>query len=112
MQGVHILRFASPLLFTNVEQFKELAMNAVQAEPVGQRLVIDCSAIAFIDSMGVCVLHEVFDSLTAQGTTVLFAEVSAPVRKRMERAGFSEKALEENLHPSLSSAVTHATVVV
>ncbi|KIH43097.1 hypothetical protein ANCDUO_26905, partial [Ancylostoma duodenale] len=69
--SVCVLRFDSPLLFTNVERFRKIVDKLANdwnnkhenqsdsSHPTKRYLIIDCSGFAYVDVMGVNSLKEV-----------------------------------------------------
>ncbi|VDL81905.1 unnamed protein product [Nippostrongylus brasiliensis] len=101
--GVCVLRFDSPLLFTNVERFRKVIENIAAdwdclrccgkgnkkqlilgeqnekdtvsktSENQKKFLIVDCSGFAYVDMMGVNSLKEIHEDLRDRGVSVFFA---------------------------------------
>lgn len=56
----------------------------------GDRLVIDASALSFIDSSGLSELLEVLEERQARGGEVVVRDPSPPVRRVFEIAGLTD----------------------
>lgn len=68
-------------------QFQEELARAVAG---GLPVVLDCSAVAFIDSMGLRSLLHATEKAEAEGVQLRLAAVSAPVARILDLAGLSE----------------------
>uniref|UniRef100_A0A914WQB0 STAS domain-containing protein n=1 Tax=Plectus sambesii TaxID=2011161 RepID=A0A914WQB0_9BILA len=116
VEGVRVMRFDSPLLFTNIEIFKRRAHKLVEPreQPVknGSRpvkaLVIDGSGFTCIDCMGVGALKEVSQEMKSKGVKVYFASCKAPVRDLFESSGFYEVVPKARFYPSIHDAIIYA----
>uniref|UniRef100_W6NJ32 Sulphate transporter and Sulphate transporter antisigma-factor antagonist STAS domain containing protein n=1 Tax=Haemonchus contortus TaxID=6289 RepID=W6NJ32_HAECO len=96
VENVCVVRFDAPLLFTNVEKFREMVdvitrnwesvicnseletkenslLDEEETTRLSKFLIIDCSAFVYIDMMGVNCLKETYTDLLKQGIRVMFA---------------------------------------
>jgi len=105
-KGVIILRFDAPLYFLNVESFKDLIFDTVQAYSGECRLVIlDASSILEIDSSGMDAMEEVSDYLGEQGIKFFIAGLIGPVRDAFKRSELIEKLGLKNHFMYISDAL-------
>uniref|UniRef100_A0A914CTY9 STAS domain-containing protein n=1 Tax=Acrobeloides nanus TaxID=290746 RepID=A0A914CTY9_9BILA len=75
-----------------------------------KKLVLDCSAISYVDTMGVDALREAYLDGEKAGTVVLFADFTEPVLDTLEVSGFFSKVPKECLFPSIRHAILAAGV--
>ncbi|ETN77801.1 STAS domain protein [Necator americanus] len=137
VQGICIVRFDAPLLFTNVEQFRTMVYNVSKnwnniacnfhatwdsgsekedasnqkrqsAPKRGRFLIIDCSGFVYVDMMGVNCLKEVYEDLLKKNIGVFFAAPKAPVRELFEAAGLYESVKKTNFYPTIHDAMFFA----
>ncbi|KAK6748659.1 hypothetical protein RB195_001336 [Necator americanus] len=137
VQGICIVRFDAPLLFTNVEQFRTMVYNVSKnwnsiacnfhatwdsgsekedasnqkrqsAPKRGRFLIIDCSGFVYVDMMGVNCLKEVYEDLLKKNIVVFFAAPKAPVRELFEAAGLYESVKKTNFYPTIHDAMFFA----
>lgn len=71
-------------------------------------IVIDCSAIQFLDTAGIHTLKEVRRDYEAVGIQVLLAQCNPSVRDSLARGEYCKKEEETLLFYSLSEAVAFA----
>ncbi|VDL82414.1 unnamed protein product [Nippostrongylus brasiliensis] len=135
--SVCVLRFDSPLLFTNVERFRRIVENvandwdnlkccgkidkkqfisAGQLEKESEAsldkqkkyLIIDCSGFAYVDVMGVNSLKEIHEELRAKDICVYYAAAKAPVRELFEASGLYASVAKSNFYPTIYDAIAYA----
>ncbi|CAJ0560631.1 unnamed protein product, partial [Mesorhabditis spiculigera] len=118
--GLCILRFDAPLLFTNVNRFKATVNKMVAAmdkqimtletheeKPI-RSLIIDCSGFTFIDLMGANILKEVYIDMEQRGVTMYIAAAKAPLREIFESSGFYKAVPKSSFYPTIFDAVAFA----
>ncbi|KHJ99051.1 STAS domain protein [Oesophagostomum dentatum] len=137
VQGVCIVRYDAPLLFTNVEHFhamietvsnewnntscnnlqtEDSAMTSAAVREQSQSsllepsryLIIDCSGFVYVDMMGVSCLKEIYDELLQQNIRVIFAAPKAPMRELFEAAGLYNTVRKTSFYPTIHDAVFFA----
>ncbi|MFH4976791.1 hypothetical protein AB6A40_003500 [Gnathostoma spinigerum] len=126
---LRVFCFESPLLFVNVERFKTairaiitefkfsqnpMALNSAnlnfshgtseEFEKV-RCIIIDCSAIAYVDRMGLNAVKEIFSECSAAKIKVLFAAMNANVFRNLRQCGVLDIIPEENFLSSLCDAL-------
>ncbi|CAJ0951914.1 unnamed protein product, partial [Mesorhabditis belari] len=118
--GTCILRFDSPLLFTNVNRFKDTVNKMVQAldnqistiecdeKPI-RNVIVDCSGFAFIDLMGVNTLKDVFVEMEERGVKMYIAAAKAPLREMFESGDLYKFVPKSAFYPTIFDAVAFAT---
>ncbi|KAK6012776.1 STAS domain protein, partial [Ostertagia ostertagi] len=80
-EGVTVLKFESPLHFANVTLFTDKIselITSVKEDSLlnGRAIVVDCTAMAYVDSMGLDALREVYNDAKEErcGLAVLWIE--------------------------------------
>ncbi|VDO83956.1 unnamed protein product [Haemonchus placei] len=136
--SVCVLRFDSPLLFTNVGRFRKIVDNvaddwegikycgkldkkhlvlgeqsekdsvSVSSENQKKYLIIDCSGFAYVDIMGVNTLKEIHEDLRVKNICVSFAAAKAPVRELFEASGLYAAVAKTNFYPTIYDAIAYA----
>lgn len=116
--GVKILQFSSPLFFLNRELFQENVYKKVLG---GQKfrsgdetefgkvtsIILDCSAMSFIDSAGVEAIVEVSNDLHQKHhIEVALAACPPPVLSMLTKTNFFDKSPYTAIFPSVQEA-TH-----
>src|SRR6516162_4411213 len=84
LPGLVIYRFDGPLFFANATTFRDEVRRMAKASPPPKWIVIAAEPITDVDTTASDMVGEFDGALTADGTTLLFAELKAPVRGKME----------------------------
>src|SRR6516162_6115018 len=84
LPGLVIYRFDGPLFFANATTFRDEVRRMAGADPPPKWIVIAAEPITDVDTTASDMVGEFDGALTADGTTLLFAELKAPVRGKME----------------------------
>lgn len=104
--GVLIYAFRAPLLFTNSERFTaDLEAQIEKEDPRPATVVVDCDAIAEVDTTGCDALGEVRQTLSEAGIRLLLARVNEGVVAYMRQDGVLEEFGEDALFPTIRDAV-------
>jgi high affinity sulfate transporter 1 len=105
LPGLVILRFDAPLFFANTRAFREqvLALAAMQPKPVW--ILVAAEPITDIDTTAADMLHDLDETLNAQGISLVFAEMKDPVRARVERYELTQAINPDHFFPTLTAAV-------
>ncbi|KAI1296495.1 Sulfate transporter [Halotydeus destructor] len=111
LSGLIILQFSSPLFFLNKELFQESVYKKAMGvghsrdkKPATEHIIIDCSAMSFIDSAGVEALSEVSNELEKKGIDMALAACSPPVLSMLTRMNFFDKSPHTAIFPSVLEA--------
>lgn len=80
--AVRVLRPRGPLIQTDADQFKARALEVARAA-LG-RVVIDASAVPYVDSRGLEVLAELSEELGAGGQTLRLCAANETVREVLD----------------------------
>ncbi|MBS1878975.1 MAG: SulP family inorganic anion transporter [Actinobacteria bacterium] len=107
--GVLVYGFRAPLLFTNEDFFtKDLESRIDKADPRPSTVVLDCDAIAEVDTTGCDAVARLHDTLEGAGIRLLLARVNAGVEDYLRRDGALKKVGDDALLPSVRDAVVAA----
>lgn len=116
LAGVKILQFSSPLFFLNKDMFKQNVLRKClggqkfrgntdyEYGPV-QIVILDCSAMSFIDSAGVAAIIDVSKELKAEGMEVVLASCPPAVISTFTRVNFFSKSPHTVLSPTVQDAI-------
>ena len=109
IEGLLVFRYDSPLFFANAEDFRIRVLNAVreqQEEGLEVRTVLlNCEANVDADSTAVEALDALVRELQRAGISVALARVHVELAELLGRAGILELIGEENVYPTLPTAV-------
>ncbi len=104
--GVVVLRFDAPLFFANAEQLRDDVLRLVRQSPVPVHgVVLDASAVNFVDSTGADLLLALDADLAGQGVQLVLARANGSTRDVLERAGFAGWHDPVRYYPSVAAAV-------
>jgi SulP family sulfate permease len=104
--GLVVYRYDSPLFFANAEDFTKRALAAVDdaATPV-EWLMLNTEAIVEVDITSVDALDDLRETLASRDVVMVLARVKQDLRGALEAAGFVDRLGEQNLFPTLPTAV-------
>jgi len=104
--GFIAYRFYAPLLFSNASHFVERVRGLVAASPVPVRwFLVDAQAITDIDITAAEALRALNKELHQQGIALKFAHANRPLRKVLERIGFTSEIGRESIFHAVHEAV-------
>ncbi|KQW53782.1 hypothetical protein ASC77_05895 [Nocardioides sp. Root1257] len=104
--GVAVLRLEGGLFFATTEALDERVRALVEDDPVPVTcVVLDCSAITFVDSQGAAALSELVVLADEHDISLRLARVDPGVRRTLARDGVVERLGPDHLHPSVNEAV-------
>jgi high affinity sulfate transporter 1 len=104
--GLIIFNPAGDLFFASAGRMeRELRSAIAQASAPVKQVLIDGSAITFVDSSACDVLLRLIDSLKEVGVLVTFARVRDPVRATLQRGGIVEAVGAASFHERLTEGV-------
>jgi stage II sporulation protein AA (anti-sigma F factor antagonist) len=86
--AVAVLKLAGPLVEADADQFKTRAVELIKKN-LG-RVLIDASALAFVDSRGIEVLADITDELSQSGRALKLCGANPTVRQVLELTGWSD----------------------
>ncbi len=101
-----IYRFDAQLFFANVNYFKDKLYEYERIKKDNlSLLIIDGESINNIDSTAIQALEEIIIDFNSRDIEVLFTGIKGPVRDKMIKSGFMEKAQEDHFFMSIQEAV-------
>ncbi|MEI7941082.1 MAG: SulP family inorganic anion transporter, partial [Verrucomicrobiota bacterium] len=103
--GFIAYRFYAPLLFSNASHFVERVRGFIAASPVPVRwFLVDAQAITDIDITAAEALRALNKELHQQGIALKFAHTNRPLRKVLERIGFTSEIGRESIFHAVHEA--------
>jgi SulP family sulfate permease len=103
--GFIAYRFYAPLLFCNASHFVERVRQLVTASPAPVRwFLVDAQAITDIDITAAEALRGLNKELHQQGIALKFAHANRPLRKVLERIGFTSEIGRESIFHAVHEA--------
>ena len=101
-----ILRFDSQLFFGNKDYFKKELLKQIKNKGAALELIIiNAETINYIDSSALGMLEKIFDNHKNQGTRIMIAGATGPVRDIIFKHDLIQIIGEENLFIETSEAV-------
>ncbi|MGS0683580.1 SulP family inorganic anion transporter [Nakamurella sp. GG22] len=85
LPGLVIYRFDSPLFFANANTFRDAVLRLAEADPRPAWILVAAEPITDIDTTAADMLEDLDLTLNANGTSLVFAEMKTPVRRKVER---------------------------
>jgi high affinity sulfate transporter 1 len=105
--GLIVYRFDAPLVFANAAYFTErLEALVANAGPGLQCVILDAEPISDFDSTAAEALDNLDANLQRLGVELWIARANGPLRDLLQVTGLTARIGQENLHPSVRSAVT------
>jgi len=103
--GFIAYRFYAPLLFSNASHFVQRVRGLLAASPVPVRwFLVDAQAITDIDITAAEALRALNQELHQQGIALKFAHTNRPLRKVLERIGFTSEIGRESIFHAVHEA--------
>jgi high affinity sulfate transporter 1 len=100
-----IFRFDAPLFFANARTFREQIRRLADSEPRPRWIVIAAEPITDVDTTAADMLLELDEELNAAGTSLVFAELKSPVRRKLERYQLIGPLEPNHFFPTVDAAV-------
>ncbi|MBE2223450.1 MAG: sulfate permease [Anaerolineae bacterium] len=111
--GVIVYRFASPLVFSNANAFKEtgeaLLIKAGAEGSLPNTVVIDCEEMFFVDDTGADAVSEFFHYVQRYGVELSLARLHWAPKEMLQMAGVIDKLGEDRIFDTVRNAVDAAT---
>jgi high affinity sulfate transporter 1 len=105
LPGLVILRFDAPLIFANSKTFRNEIRMLARAEPRPRWILLAAEPLTDVDTTAADMLEELDAALDAQGTSLVFAELKDPVRRKIERYGLDHSFEPAHFFPTIEAAV-------
>ena len=106
LPGLVIYRFDGPLFFANAMTFRNEVRRLARADPPPTWIVIAAEPVTDVDTTASDMLEELDEMLNAQGTSLVFAELKDPVRRKIERYGLTRTIDPHHFFPTVEAAIT------
>jgi len=105
--GLVIFRFDQEIFFANAVFFRDHIRELVaKGAPHVREVIVDASAITYVDTTGLDMLGELQRELDAKGVELVFARLKGPVHDVFKRAQAVGAIREFRRFPTLRSAVS------
>jgi MFS superfamily sulfate permease-like transporter len=105
LPGLVIYRFDGPLFFANATTFRDEIRRMAGADPAPRWILIAAEPVTDVDTTASDMLEELDETLNAQGTSLVFAELKDPVRRKIERYGLTRTIDPRHFYPTIESAL-------
>jgi high affinity sulfate transporter 1 len=105
LPGLVIYRFDGPLFFANATTFRDEIRRMARADPPPKWILIAAEPVTDVDTTAADMLEELDETLNAQGTSLVFAELKDPVRRKIERYGLTRTIDPRHFYPTIESAL-------
>ncbi len=100
-----IYRFDAPLLFANARTFRDQIRRLADADPRPCWIVVAAEPITDVDTTAADMLEDLDASLSAAGTSLVFAELKDPVRRKIQRYELTETFAPDQVYATIRAAV-------
>jgi len=105
LAGLVIMRFDAPLIFANAKTFRDEVRTLAGTDPPPRWIVIAAEPVTDVDTTAADMLEELDEALNAAGTSLVFAELKDPVRRKIERYGLDHTIDPSHFFPTIEAAV-------
>ncbi len=105
LPGLVVFRFDAPLFFANARTFREQIRKLASAEPPPTWIIVAAEPITDVDTTAADMLEELDEALNARGTSLVFAEMKDPVRRKIERYELTRTIDPRHFFPTLDAAI-------
>ena len=105
LPGLVMFRFDGQLIFANAKTFREEIHDLVRSVPKPVWIVIAAEPITDVDTTAGGIIEELYDDLTAEGVSLVFAELKDVVRNRIERYELRWPMDPTHFYPTVGAAV-------
>jgi high affinity sulfate transporter 1 len=105
LPGLVIYRFDGPLFFANATTFRDEIRRMARVDPPPKWILIAAEPVTDVDTTASDMLEELDETLNAQGTSLVFAELKDPVRRKIEHYGLTRTIDPRHFYPTIESAL-------
>jgi high affinity sulfate transporter 1 len=105
LDGLVIFRFDAPLFFANARAFREQVRELAREDPKPRWIIVAAEPITDVDTTAADVLASLDEALNAEGTSMVFAEMKDPVRRKIERYELTRTIDPTHFYPTIDAAV-------
>jgi high affinity sulfate transporter 1 len=103
--GLAIFRFDAPLFFANARTFRDQVRRIAAGDPRPHWILIAAEPITDVDTTAADMLADLDEELNAAGTSLVFAELKNPVRRKLERYQLIGPLEPAHFFPTLDAAI-------
>ena len=104
--GVVVYRLDERLIYTNASYVKARIREAIAGAPTPTRwLVFDAEGMTGVDASGLAALADTIGALAHDDIRFAFARGKSPLLDRLDAAGISALVGDQNVYPTVRSAV-------
>ncbi len=100
-----LVRLDESLFFGNVARFEDFITARLSLRPQVTDLILICSAVNAVDASGIETLEQLAETLAAAGITLHLADLSGPIRDRLENTELLRQLGAGRVHPSTAAAI-------
>lgn len=106
LPGARLLRFDAPLFFANASAFRDAVLRLAHEQPAPRWVIVAAEPITDVDTTAADMLEQLDKTLNTQGTSLVFAELKDPVRRKIDRYGLTHTIDPGHFFPTIDAAVT------
>jgi sulfate permease, SulP family len=103
--GLLVYRYDSPLFFANAENFKERALESIEAHAPIEWMLLNFEANVQIDLTSADALTELLNELEERGIRLALARVKHEMANQLEQGGLIARIGEDHIFDTLPTAV-------
>uniref|UniRef100_A0A914DLG6 STAS domain-containing protein n=1 Tax=Acrobeloides nanus TaxID=290746 RepID=A0A914DLG6_9BILA len=108
LDNITIINFESPLHFANSNRFSQRMENIIlekaEKKSIKPIIILDCSAISYIDMMGLEALRTAHKDAKNEGIDLIFADFSESVLEMLRKTKFLDDISRNSVFPNLNMA--------
>ncbi|MEV4641452.1 sulfate permease [Actinoplanes sp. NPDC049548] len=105
LPGLVMFRFDAPLIFANARVFRDQIRRLARRDPAPRWIVLAAEPVTDVDTTAADMLEALDRELNARGTSLVFAELKDPVRRKIDRYGLAGPLDPAHFFPTLDDAV-------
>ena len=105
LPGLVIYRFDGPLFFANARTFRDRIRSLADAHPRPQWIMVAAEPITDLDTTAADMLADLDLRLNAHGTSLIFAELKDPVRRKLDRYELTKTIDPAHFFPTIAEAI-------
>jgi high affinity sulfate transporter 1 len=103
LPGLVLFRFDAPLIFANAPVFRDQIRRLARTSP--RWIVVAAEPITDVDTTAAAMLEDLDAELDVRGTSLVFAEMKDPVRRKIDRYQPTHVIDPARFYPTLEDAV-------
>ena len=101
-----LFRFSNELFFANASYFRDTTLRLVaRSDPPARAVLVDASAISYLDTTAVAMLEDLIDRLAAAAITFELARVTTSLDDTLRRTGLVDRIGAGRIHRSVHAGV-------